>query len=162
MLCVPFFQTFKAETNRAQFARTKGCGLSPQDMRQAASQTLCLPRTSPGVSAVGVEKKENGTSVAVPVEEMKTKSSHRTLPLIPVIVDALKEQKEKQEAWRKLFKRSYSRQFNDYVCTNQLGELFHPEYVTRHFRLLLDQYGLRHIRFHDLRHPYVKPPQKNF
>jgi len=32
-------------------------------------------------------------------------------------------------------------------CTNQLGELFRPDQVTDHFRRLLDQYGLRRIRF---------------
>jgi len=99
-----------------------------------------------------IEKTENGERIAFPAEEMKTKSSHRTLPLIPVIADALKEQKEKQEAWRKLFKRSYSRKFSDYVCTNQLGELFLPDAVTAHFKRLLEKYGLRKIRFHDLRH----------
>ena len=99
-----------------------------------------------------IEKSENGKTIAVPVEEMKTKSSHRTLPLIPVIADALREQKEKQDAWKTLFKRSYNREFSDYVCTNQLGELFIPNYVTEHFRYLLDKYGLRRIRFHDLRH----------
>lgn len=99
-----------------------------------------------------IEKKENGKKIAEPVEEMKTKSSHRMLPLIPVIEESLKEQKEKQEAWKKLFKRSYSREFLDYVCTNQLGELFHPDYVTDHFKNLLNRYGLRRIRFHDLRH----------
>jgi len=99
-----------------------------------------------------IEKSVDGKKIAAPVEEMKTKSSRRTLPLIPVITDALNEQKEKQEAYRKLFKRSYNREFSDYVCTNQLGELFRPDQVTDHFRRLLDQYGLRRIRFHDLRH----------
>ena len=99
-----------------------------------------------------IEKRENKKRFAVPVEEMKTKSSRRTLPLIPVIAEALKEQKEKQEAWKKLFKRSYSREFTDYVCTNQLGELYLPDYVTDHFQVLLEKYGLRKIRFHDLRH----------
>jgi len=74
------------------------------------------------------------------------------LAAIPVIAEALKEQKEKQEAWRKLFKRSYSRKFSDYACTNQLGELFLPDAVTAHFKRLLEKYGLRKIRFHDLRH----------
>ena len=33
-----------------------------------------------------------------------------------------------------------------------MGKLFRPNYVTDHFKLLLQQNGLRHIRFHDLRH----------
>ena len=99
-----------------------------------------------------IDRTENGKKIAEPVEEMKTKSSRRTLPLIPVIADALKEQHEKQEAWKKLYKRSYSREFSDYICTNPLGELLRPDYVTDHFRHLLKKHGLRKIRFHDLRH----------
>ena len=30
--------------------------------------------------------------------------------------------------------------------------MFTPDYVTRKFSQLLKKYGLRHIRFHDLRH----------
>lgn len=99
-----------------------------------------------------IEKRENKKRIPFPVEEMKTKSSRRTLPLMPVIAEMLKEQKEKQEAWKKLFKRSYAREFTDYVCTNQLGELYLPDYVTGHFQVLLKKYRLRKIRFHDLRH----------
>ena len=32
------------------------------------------------------------------------------------------------------------------------GKIFRPEYVTDHFSILLKNNGLRHIRFHDLRH----------
>ena len=46
-------------------------------------------------------------------------------------------------------------QYLDYVCVNQLGELLRPSYVTDHFRELLEKYGLRHIRFHDLRHTFA-------
>lgn len=40
----------------------------------------------------------------------------------------------------------------DYVCVDEMGKLFRPNHVTDHFKLLLQQNGLRHIRFHDLRH----------
>lgn len=61
-----------------------------------------------------------------------------------------------------MFQGSYSTQYLDYVCVNQLGELLRPSYVTDHFRELLEKYGLRHIRFHDLRHPYVKHTTKKY
>jgi integrase len=108
-----------------------------------------------------IEKTEDGKKIAIPVEEMKTKSSRRTLPLIPVIADALREQQEKQEAWKKLFKRSYNREFTDFVCINQLGELMHPDYVTDRFKRLLRKYNLRQIRFHDLRHTCASLLLKN-
>ena len=51
---------------------------------------------------------------------------------------------------------------DDFICTDQFGELLRPNYVTQHYRLLLEKNGLRHIRFHDLRHPYVKLTTKYF
>ena len=33
-----------------------------------------------------------------------------------------------------------------------MGYLIKPGYVTQHFRLVCDNHGLKHIRFHDLRH----------
>ena len=38
------------------------------------------------------------------------------------------------------------------VCVDRLGNLLAPDYVTSHFSSLLKQLGMRHIRFHDLRH----------
>lgn len=40
----------------------------------------------------------------------------------------------------------------DFVCTDQEGKLIRPNFVTEHFDWLLTKYGLKHIRFHDLRH----------
>ena len=39
-----------------------------------------------------------------------------------------------------------------WVHCASLGELIRPGYLTNHFHLLLEENGLRHIRFHDLRH----------
>lgn len=102
-----------------------------------------------------VEYRENGKKKVEPVEEMKNKSSRRTLPLPDPVVEMLQVQKEHREVYRKLFQGSYNAQYLDYVCVNQLGELLRPSYVTDHFRELLEKYGLRHIRFHDLRHTFA-------
>lgn len=102
-----------------------------------------------------VEYRENGKKQVEPVEEMKNKSSRRTLPLPDPVVEMLQVQKEHREVYRKMFQGSYSTQYLDYVCVNQLGELLRPSYVTDHFRELLEKYGLRHIRFHDLRHTFA-------
>ena len=40
----------------------------------------------------------------------------------------------------------------NYVFTWQDGRPFTPDYVSKHFRYLLDQMGMKHVRFHDLRH----------
>lgn len=46
--------------------------------------------------------------------------------------------------------------------SGRTGEMYHPDsVVTLHKRILKDA-GLEHIRFHDLRHPYVKHTTKIF
>ena len=98
------------------------------------------------------EGKVNGKHQLYTEDKLKTKSSFRTLPLIPPVRTLLEEQRARQEEYRKLFKRSYCTDYLDYVCTDEMGKLFRPNYITDHFKLLLEQHGLRHIRFHDLRH----------
>ncbi len=102
-----------------------------------------------------MEYDEGGKTVIEPIEEMKNKSSCRTLPLPVPVLEMLKEEKEKQEIFRKMFKGSYNRKFDDYVCVDQMGNLLRPDYVTNHFGDLLKQNGLRKIRFHDLRHTFA-------
>ena len=76
----------------------------------------------------------------------------RTLPLIPAVEELLLNVKEKQEMYKALFKKSYCPDYIDYVCVDQLGKILRPNYLTEHFAWLLEKYGLRKIRFHDLRH----------
>ena len=38
------------------------------------------------------------------------------------------------------------------IGVNLAYELVRPDYVSEHFKILLNNLGLRHIRFHDLRH----------
>ena len=102
-----------------------------------------------------VEIKENGKTHIRAIEEMKNKSSKRTLPLPDQVYEMLIEIKAKQELYRKMFKSSYSREYDDYVCVNQLGELMKPSYVTEHFAAIIQALGLRKIRFHDLRHTFA-------
>ncbi|MBQ6171739.1 MAG: site-specific integrase [Clostridia bacterium] len=83
---------------------------------------------------------------------MKTKSSYRTLPLIPVVEEALRNQIRCREEMKKAFRKGYCTDFDEYICTDALGRLYRPDYVSEHFALLLKKNGLRHIRFHELRH----------
>lgn len=99
-----------------------------------------------------VEVNENGTKTVKPVEEMKNKSSRRTLPIPDQLYEYLLELKEKQSMYREMFKSSYNRKNDDYVCVNELGELIKPSYVTSRFADILKSLGMRKIRFHDLRH----------
>lgn len=105
-----------------------------------------------------IEAEVDGKFVPVGEDVLKNKSSFRTLPLIPAVEKLLLE--EKQEMYRRLFKKSYCRDFLDYICVDQCGKLLCPNYVTEHFAWINKKYGLRKIRFHDLRHPYIKHTTK--
>ncbi|WP_202800139.1 tyrosine-type recombinase/integrase [Paenibacillus elgii] len=59
---------------------------------------------------------------------------------------------EEQHKYRTLFKDSYQYRYEDYIYVNKLGDRIKPGYITQHFPLVLKKHGLRHIRFHDLRH----------
>jgi integrase len=83
---------------------------------------------------------------------MKTKSSYRTLPLIPVVEQALIAEREHQAEMKKAFGRGYCKKYEDYICVDAVGELIRPNYVSDHFPIVLRKNGLRKIRFHDLRH----------
>jgi integrase len=83
---------------------------------------------------------------------MKTDASKRTLPLIPQVREELLKHKARQEEYRRSFGRSYCKEWTDCVCVDPTGHVLSPDFVTRHFGLLLAEHGLRHIRFHDLRH----------
>ena len=104
----------------------------------------------------------DGKRVLVAADTTKTKSSLRTLPLVPFVRERLLALKEEQKENRRLCGRSYNREYLDYVCVNEIGDLIKPHYVTESFPKLLKASGMRQIRFHDLRHQYVKPTTKTF
>lgn len=79
-------------------------------------------------------------------------SSYRTLPLLDEIAEKLLEAKERQENFKKAFGKSYIKEDKDYIFVNLQGKLIRPDYISEHFKMLLKNNGLRHIRFHDLRH----------
>lgn len=60
-----------------------------------------------------------------------------------------------QGLYKEMFKGSYNKEFEDYVCVDPLGNLLRPGYVTAHFPQILQKVGLKHIRFHDLRHTFA-------
>ena len=94
----------------------------------------------------------DGKRVLVASDTTKTKSSMRTLPLVPFMRERLLALKEEQKENRRLCGRSYIKDYLDYVCVNEIGDLIKPHYVTTAFPDLLKSNGMRHIRYHDLRH----------
>ena len=86
----------------------------------------------------------DGKKVLVQADRAKTKSSLRTLPLVPPIRDRLLMLKGQQDTYRRLCGKSYNREYLGYLCVDEIGNIIRPK--------LLEKNGLRPIRFHDLRH----------
>jgi len=94
----------------------------------------------------------DGQKVVVADDTTKTKSSFRTLPLVPAIRAKLLEVKDEQENNRKLCGKSYNKKESVYIYTDALGNRIKPDYLTSAFPKFLESNGFRRIRFHDLRH----------
>ncbi len=104
----------------------------------------------------------DGKHVQVAKDTTKTKSSMRTLPLVPVFKEKLLKVKEQQAEYRRVCGKCYDNRYLEYICVDEMGTLISPHYLTAAFPKLLDKNELRRIRYHDLRHPYVKPTTKKF
>ena len=88
----------------------------------------------------------------LPANTTKTKSSMRTLPLVPVFKEKLLKLQEEQKEYRRVCGKCYDKRYTDYICVDEMGALISPHYLTSAFPKLLEKNGLRRIRFHDLRH----------
>lgn len=80
-------------------------------------------------------------------DTMKSEASKSCYPLNEEQCRYLKSVREKQRQYIRI-----TEEYTDYVCVNEIGELISPDYVTHKFSKLLKSLGLKHIRFHDLRH----------
>ena len=94
----------------------------------------------------------DGHHVIVADDTTKSKSSFRTLPLVPIIRAKLLAVKEEQEVNRKLCGRSYNKENIGYIYTDPLGNRIKPNYISGAFPGFLEKNGLKRLRFHDLRH----------
>lgn len=83
----------------------------------------------------------SGKRVTTSKPSLKQEASRRTLPMDQTIKELLKQEHSDKKKHR-----------SQYVCTDKNGKPITPDGVTHSFRKLLKKQGLRHIRFHDLRH----------
>jgi len=80
---------------------------------------------------------KNGKVAKVATDELKTESSHRVLPLDDNMLEFFKSVKKQQEWNKSVCGNSYSKEYDDYVCVNAMGELINPDYVSCAFGKLL-------------------------
>lgn len=91
---------------------------------------------------------------------VKEYSSNRTLPITNVAYDVFKRHREHQRINQALLKQDYHD--NGLVVCKDNGDVLCQTHISRAFNRELEKLGLPPIRFHDLRHSYVKATTKNF
>ena len=108
-----------------------------------------------------VETRLDGKRYIQMSDKMKTKTSNRTLPLLPQAEELLLKQKALIETNKQMLGKSYNKKYLDYVCVDNLGRLILPNRLTHNFIKIIKRNQLRHIRFHDLRHSCASIMLKN-
>lgn len=94
----------------------------------------------------------DGKRVVIEADTTKSKSSYRTLPLVPQFRAKLLAVWEKQQYYKKLCGKSYNKAEGVYIYVDQLGNRIKPDYLTRKFPKFMVEHEFRKMRFHDLRH----------
>lgn len=64
----------------------------------------------------------------------------------------LLEKKKMEVKFKKACGKSYNKEFDGFICRDNYGNMISPGYVTQHFHYVITRNGLKHLRFHDLRH----------
>ena len=88
----------------------------------------------------------------VPKQKMKNDSSYRIMPLLDSIKKLIIQRMERIKKDKHFFKSIYTKKWEGFVCVGENGELIKPDRVTRTFRKLINECGLKEIWLHDLRH----------
>jgi integrase len=96
--------------------------------------------------------KIDGKCEIIAADSTKSRSSRRTLPLVPIMRRKLLELKAEQEHYRELCGNCYNQAEGIYIYVDPLGNRIKPDYLTKQFPVFLEKNEMRRIRFHDLRH----------
>ena len=76
----------------------------------------------------------------------------RIVPLLTAVKDILLNLKREQQERAEKYGQYYNRQYQDYICVDEVGKLIRPDTLTTHFKSFLVRNNLPVIRFHELRH----------
>ena len=108
-----------------------------------------------------VETQLDGKRYIHKSDKMKTKTSNRTLPLLPQAEELLIKKKAEIETNKTILGKTYDKRYLEYVCVDNIGRLILPNRLTHNFIKIIKKNKLRHIRFHDLRHSCASIMLKN-
>ncbi|WP_294729006.1 site-specific integrase [Fusobacterium nucleatum] len=85
-------------------------------------------------------------------QKMKNDSSYRIMPLLDSVKKLIIQRMERIKKDKYFFKSVYTKKWEGFICVVENGELIKPGRLTRTFRKLINECGLKEIRLHDLRH----------
>ena len=85
-------------------------------------------------------------------QKMKNDSSYRIMPLLDSVKKLIIQRMERIKKDKYFFKSVYTKKWEGFICIVENGELIKPGRLTRTFRKLINECGLKEIRLHDLRH----------
>lgn len=86
----------------------------------------------------------------------KTKNSYRKISISDYLSEKLMEYKKIQVRNAKLFEKPEY----EYIFCKPNGELYHVNYISTLFKNVIEQYNLKPLRFHDLRHTFTSIAQE--
>ena len=109
-----------------------------------------------------VSTKVDGVVTDIARDRTKTKSSCRTLPLIPACEQMIKKMQKEQALNRKVCGKDYCTDYLDYIYVNPMGRRIRPNFLSQQFPEFLTAHDMKRNRLHDLRHTYVKHTTKIF
>ena len=138
-----YFDEMKTRGNKST-----GKGLSPKTLRSHMNvfRQIFFERKALTIKHTVVTY--NGQVVAK--DSTKTDSSNRVYPLSDEMISLFRWLKDREDEERKICGADYIE--NDYVFKWPNGKTFDPDYVSKHFKKLLEKNEFKHIRFHALRH----------
>ena len=100
-----------------------------------------------------VRRSVEQTRAGASIKEPKSPRSRRSVALPPVVVEALREHRARQDEIRDALGSDY--QENDLICPRDDGSLWPPQAFTSAYRDLLRRRGLQGPNFHALRHSHA-------
>lgn len=146
------FEFLKGDKYELMYKMTAFYGFRRSELCGMKWSSIDFDKNTITLNSCVVQTCVNNKLVLIKKDIMKNASSKRTMPLIPEIKEALLELKDKQERNKAYFKNGYNKEFLEYVWVDDIGKLVNPNTITSHFKTFLEQNGLPHIRFHELRH----------
>lgn len=111
-----------------------------------------LSQVRQAISRVGAQG-EGERKTRLIFQEPKTPQSRRTIPIPGEGLEELKRHKARQAQEKLLLGQAY--QDHGLVFCQVDGKPLDPRNFTRYFDRMLEEAGLPHIRFHDLRHTFA-------